>query len=199
MKNLKFVFLPNGLLLNLLLVLSFASAVALAQDKTVTRRTDSGNNVGISINKFTEIPEATEPCTPAECEWWKQFRQAGNDLQLKGADKSKRNFALLFVEGSEKAYRVPLKDRPPQLLFSGRVDISDIMKIRRINGEVELSIEYRSDGSIGEIKLIRGLGSHIDNRVIQAAREKIFLPAVSEGVFVTEWEKGGLKISTSKK
>jgi hypothetical protein len=201
MKNSRFALLHNSLLLNLRLILAlvFASMVVLGQEKTVTRRTETGNNVGISINKYDEIPEATEPCTPTECEWWKQLRQAGNDLQRKGDEKSKRKFVLLFVEGLEKSYRVPLKDSPPKVLVSRKVEILDVMKVRKINGEVELSVEYRADGSIGEIKVIKALNPTIDNRVIQAVRQYIFLPAIKDGAFVTEWHKGGLKISTQNK
>ncbi len=137
-----------------------------------------------------EIPEATEQCAPAECEWYKRFREAGNDLQHKATEKSKRKFVMLFVEGLEKFYRIPLKDRPPQMLFSVRPSPLN-PGIRMKNGKVSLSIEYRADGSVGEVKVVESLRPDMDERCIQAARQNIFLPAVKDGAFVTEWQNGG--------
>lgn len=168
------------------------------QEKKVSKTTSVGNTVSVATKTYTEIPEATEPCTPAECEWWKQLRQAGNDLQKKEDEKSKRRFVLLFAEGLEKSYRIPLKDRPPQFLAGESVQIADLMKPmiingtrvpkRKINGEVVLSVEYRSDGSVGEIKIVKGLDPEVDNRAVQAARQTIFLPAIKNGVFVTHYQ-----------
>lgn len=185
-------------LFKLLLVLSLTSVFVLGQDKTITRQTDSGNNVGLSIKKYVEIPEATEPCEPVVCEWWSKLREAGNELQRKEDNKSKKKFVLLFLEGLEKSYRIPVKDRRPQTLASQRPEISDIMKIRRINGEIKVSIEYRADASIGEIKVVKGLASDINNRFIQATRQSIFLPAIKDGAFITEWQEGKFTISTKR-
>lgn len=156
--------------------------------ETKTVRKDGGSVLAISIYK--EIPEATEQCAPAECEWWKQFRDAGNDLQQKGNEKSNRKFVMLFVEGLEKSYRIPLKDRPPQVLFSVRPAPLN-PGVRMKNGKVALSVEFRADGSVGEIKLVKGLRPDMDERCVQATRQIIFLPAVKDGVFVTEWQSGG--------
>lgn len=157
---------------------------ASAQD-TKTRTTKVGSR-GISIMPYTEIPAATEPCTSEECDWWNRLREAGNKLLRKGDQKSSRAYASLFVEGIEKSYKVPLADRHGKVLFSAVPEQADLPSQQR-NGTVRLSVEYRADGSVGEIKLLSGLGTKVDQRCIQAARNVIFLPAVKDRQFVTEW------------
>jgi hypothetical protein len=159
------------------------TAPASAQD-TKTRRTVSGSS--LTIRPYTEISAATEPCTPEECDWWNRLREAGNQLLQKGDQKSRRAFATLFVEGIVKSYKVPLADRPGKWLFSVMPEQADLPSQQR-NGTVRLSVEYRADGSVGEIKLLSGLGTKVDQRCIQAARSVIFLPAVKDRQFVTEW------------
>jgi hypothetical protein len=147
---------------------------------------------------LNEIPEATEPCEPVVCEWWEKLRQAGYELQVKEDNKSKKKFVMLFVEGLEKSYKIPIKDRPPMNLASQRPEISDITKFIKVNGEIILSVEYRADASIGEIKVIKGLNSTLDNRFIQSTRQTIFLPAIKDGAFVTEWKESKITISTKR-
>lgn len=157
---------------------------ASAQD-TKTRTTKVGSS-GLQIRHYTEIPAATEPCTSEECDWWNRLREAGNKLLQKGDQKSRGAFATLFVEGIEKSYKVPLADRPAKTLFFVHPAQTDLPPQQR-NGTVSLSVEYRADGSVGEIKLLSGLGTKVDQRCIQAARNVIFLPAVKDRQFVTEW------------
>ena len=153
-----------------------------AQD-TKTRTTTAGSTV--SVDTYKEIPAATEPCTSDECDWWNRLREAGNKLQRKGDEKSKSVFASLFIEGIEKSYRVPLEDRPPQDLFFRPV-VDRPSKPR--NGTVRLSVEHRADGSVGDVKVLSGLDSEIDKRCIREARNILFLPAVRDRKFITEWQ-----------
>jgi hypothetical protein len=156
-----------------------------AQD-TKTVETKSGS--AVSVRSYKEIPAATEPCTSEECDWWNRLREAGNKLLRKGDQKSMSAYASLFVEGIAKSYKVPLADRPPQVLFFGQtVQITNLPWKQR-NGTVRLSAEHRADGSVGEIKVLSGLGTQVDQRCIQAARSVIFLPAVKDHQFVTEWQ-----------
>lgn len=149
------------------------------QDKEITRQTGSG--VGIYLYK--EIPAATEPCTPEEAEWWKQLRQTGNDLQKKNDKKSKTKFLLLLQDGQQKAYRVPLKDRPLQILVPGELTYN--RDKYKVSGAVEFTVELRSDGSVGDVKIIKGLDIVIDEDVVSAWRKIIFLPAIKNSNFVT--------------
>jgi hypothetical protein len=191
MRSLRFV-----LTFKLFLILCLVSTIALGQEKTITSQTRSGNTVYVSSKKIVELPEASEPCEPIVCEWWSKLRQAANELQRKEDGKSKKKFVLLFVEGVEKSYRIPVKDRPSMVLASQRPEISDLMKVKKVSGEIILSIELRADASIGEIKVIKGLNPTLDNRFIQSTRQTIFLPAIKDGVFVTEWKESKITIST---
>jgi hypothetical protein len=188
MKILKFVLPSSRFLVNSLLVFSFVSVVAGAgsiayQSKTVTTKTGSG----VRISTYTPVPEATEPCTPEECEWWERVRQAGDDLQKKSNEKSKKGFYLLLYEGQQKAYRIPLKDRAPQLLVFGNPPTRPEIAVKnRITGTIEFLVEFKSDASVGDIQIIKGLGFGIDEKVIQAARQYVFLPAIQNGAFVAE-------------
>ncbi len=160
------------------------TALASAQD--IKTRTTKVGSSGLDIRRYTEMPAATEPCTAEECDWWNRLREAGNKLLQKGDQKSSRAYASIFVEGIEKSYKVPLADRPGKVLFSAVPEQADLPSQQR-NGTVRLSAEYRADGSVGEIKLLSGLGTKVDQRCIQAARNVIFLPAVKDRQFVTEW------------
>lgn len=168
------------------------------QDKTI--RSYRGSTVLVS--SYNEIPEATEQCTQEEKQWWDNFRKAGNELQRKMDKKSQTKLADLFSEGLVKGYRIPLKDRPAQILLLGKVVFPDSLVARaraqRLNGSIELSIEYRGDGSIGDVKILKGLDKEMDGYAVQAARQSIFIPAVKDGAFVTDWQSGGLKFSTQR-
>jgi hypothetical protein len=161
----------------------------LSAQETKTVKSTSGS--GISVTSYKEIPAATESCPSAECEWWNKLRQAGNKLLRN--QKSKSVYASLFVEGVEKSYRIPLKDRSPQILvFGPTVQVTDLASKER-NGKVTLSVEHRADGSIGDVRVLNGLGPKIDRRCIQAAQSVIFLPAVRDHRFVTEWQTSEFK------
>ena len=176
----------------LLLITANASAQA-----TRTRTETVGSEV--SIVKYQEVPAATEPCASPECDWWNRLREAGNKMLRKGDQKSKSVFASLFVEGIEKSYRVPLADRPVQGLSLAPMCLqpSDLPAKQR-NGTVRLSVEQRADGSVGEVKVVNGLGPEADRRCIQATRNVIFLPAVKDRQFVTQWSSAQYKVSTGR-
>lgn len=177
-----------------LLISTVASAGGISyQGKTVVPKTESGavrkTDSGFEVRTgFNDIPEATESCTSEESEWWNQIRKAGHDLLKKNNEKLRAKFLLLVYEGQQKAYRVPLKDRPHQLLVFGREPIPhDIALKRGITGTVVLSIEFRADASVGQVQAIKGLASGIDDDIVQATRQYVFLPAVKDRAFVAEW------------
>jgi hypothetical protein len=196
MKIQRVVLSSNRFLLNFLLIFSFVSSVAGAgkvpyQDKQEIRKTH-GN--AIAILTYSEIPEATEPCTPEESEWWKQIRQAGNELYIKSDKKAKAKFLLLLHEGQQQKFRVPLKDRQPQILA-----FRQEVYAPKTTGIVEYSAEYRSDGSVGEIKMIKGLAVGIDEKVIRSVRQNVFLPAIENGAFVITWSPGKVEFHSNRR
>ena len=137
---------------------------------------------------YIEIPAATEPCTPAECEWWNRFRETGNKLLRKGDQKSKNSYVSLFVEGIAKSYKIPLKDHRAQVLVYGPKVQTTFLAPKERNGTIKLSIELRSDASIGDVSVLQGIGPEINKRCIKAAQSIIFLPAVKEGKFVADFQ-----------
>lgn len=156
------------------------------QEIKTTKKNIGGST--LLISSYKEIPAATEQCSPAECDWWNHLRHAANELQQKNSEKSKRKFVTLFVEGMEKSYRVPLKNRQSQMLVTVRP--SPLKNgVRAKNGKVILLVEVRSDSSVGEIKVEKSLRSDMDELCIQAQRQSIYLPAVKENVFSIEWQK----------
>ncbi len=173
------------------LIIFFIIAVFVGGGTVLCQETKTVTNVSglmVSGRTYSLIPEATEPCTPDECDWWKRVRQAGNDLQKKGDDKSKKRYIAMFVEGMEKSHHVPLSDRKAQGLAFGPMIRSDYLAASQRNGTVELSVEIRSDASIGEIKVVKSLGPEIDQRCISYARQTIYLPAVNNRAFVSSWQ-----------
>ena len=50
-----------------------------------------------------------------------------------------------------------------------------------------MQAEFRSDGKIGEVKVVGGLKDGLDEQAIKATREILFLPGVKDGMFVTIW------------
>ncbi len=205
MKLLGFVVSSNRFLLRALLVFVLVSALAGAERVSAQKQTGAGkvspqeettvtrNGDTVEIRTYSKIPEATEPCTSEELEWWNQIRKAQSDLMFahkKGKGRAiaeaKEKFFVLLLEAQQKSYRVPLKDRPPLMLGVARQPtLPDIARKNQIAGTVVLSVEFRSDGSVGDVQIIKGLGFGITESVVQSVRDNVFLPAIENGGFVT--------------
>ncbi|MFY9622453.1 MAG: energy transducer TonB [Pyrinomonadaceae bacterium] len=169
-----------------------------AQSKktVVTTRTSSGTSV--TLKNYEEIPEGTEPSTPEEAEWWKKVRKTGNDLQKNGGEKTRSKFFQLLAEGLQKRYRIPLKDRQPQVLESGNVvypELARLVRTHKIVGTVGFVVEYRADGSVGEVKIIKRLKLGLDESVVRAQFQQVFLPAIQNGAFVTAYREAEIRFS----
>ena len=65
-----------------------------------------------------------------------------------------------------------------------KADYTEEARRRRLTGEVVLEVVVRRDGSVGEVKLLQGLGSGLDERAILAVRQWRFAPADRLGVAV---------------
>ena len=48
---------------------------------------------------------------------------------------------------------------------------------RSVEGEVVMEVVVRADGSIGNVRVLQGLGSGLDQRAIDAVRQWRFSPA----------------------
>jgi TonB family protein len=74
-------------------------------------------------------------------------------------------------------YRPGAGITPPSLVREVKPDYTEEARQRGLTGEVELEIVVRSDGSVGSVRLVRGLGSGLDQRAIDAVRQWRFTPA----------------------
>lgn len=66
---------------------------------------------------------------------------------------------------------------PPQLLREVRPVYTDEARRRAIEGDVVLEIIVRRDGRVGNVRVLRSLGSGLEERAIAAVRQWRFAPA----------------------
>jgi TonB family protein len=71
---------------------------------------------------------------------------------------------------------------PPGLLREVKPDYSEEARRRGIEGDVVFEIVVRRDGSVGDVRLLQGLGYGLDQRAMQAVRQWRFDPARRKGV-----------------
>jgi periplasmic protein TonB len=69
----------------------------------------------------------------------------------------------------------------PRLLREVRADYTEEARQRGISGEVEMEIVVRRDGSVGDVRIIKGLGGGLNERATQAVRQWRFAPATRLG------------------
>ena len=102
-------------------------------------------------------------------------------------ESSTARFLGLLREGSEKSYRVPLDDRRPQLLYGGRPSYSEEARQKKIEGSVLTRVRIEADGTIGDVRIMRGLGHGLDESAVISMKRTLWLPCVKDGVFVQYW------------
>ncbi len=74
-------------------------------------------------------------------------------------------------------YRPGSGVEPPRLLREVKAQYTEDARTRGVTGDVVLEIVIRSDGSVGDVKVLRGLGSGLDERAVTAVRNWKFSPA----------------------
>jgi periplasmic protein TonB len=65
----------------------------------------------------------------------------------------------------------------PDLVHEVKPDYTEEARRRGISGEVLLEIVVRSDGRVGNVRLLQGLGAGLDERAVDAVRQWRFTPA----------------------
>lgn len=65
----------------------------------------------------------------------------------------------------------------PEVTYEVKPDYTEEARRRGVSGEVVLEIIVRSDGRVGNVRLLRGLGHGLDQRAIDAVRQWRFSPA----------------------
>lgn len=71
---------------------------------------------------------------------------------------------------------------PPRLLREVKAMYTDDARRSNIEGEVELEIVVRRDGSVGDVKVLRGLRGGLNDRAVDAVRQWRFAPGRMKGV-----------------
>lgn len=70
---------------------------------------------------------------------------------------------------------------PPRLLREMKPEYTEEARRRGLEGDVVLEIVVRANGSVGEIRVLQGLGSGLDQRAIDAVRQWRFESATRRG------------------
>jgi protein TonB len=78
-------------------------------------------------------------------------------------------------------YRPGSGIQAPRLLREVKAEYTDEARRRGMTGDVVLEIVVRRDGSVGDVSVLKGLGSGLDQRAIAAVRQWRFDPARLRG------------------
>lgn len=65
----------------------------------------------------------------------------------------------------------------PSIVREVKPDYTEEGRRRNLEGDVVLEIVVRSDGTVGNVKLLQGLGAGLDQRAAEAVRQWRFAPA----------------------
>jgi TonB family protein len=94
------------------------------------------------------------------------------------------NYLDLLREGKEKGYRVPLLDDRVIVLHQAPARFTNAAREAKAQGIIVLSVEFRADGTIKVLKIVRGLGFGLNAQAVAAVQKIIFLPQIKDGTFV---------------
>lgn len=70
---------------------------------------------------------------------------------------------------------------PPRLLSEVKPDYTEDARRRGIEGDVVMEIVVRRDGSVGDVRIVQGLGAGLDQRAADAVRRWRFAPGTRRG------------------
>jgi TonB family protein len=91
------------------------------------------------------------------------------------------------------AYRPGSGIAPPRLVHEVKGDYTEEARRRGLTGEVLMEIVVRRDGSVGNVRLLHGLGLGLDERAIAAVPQWRFTPAQRQGVAVDVLVEAGME------
>ncbi|MEP7117291.1 MAG: energy transducer TonB, partial [Acidobacteriota bacterium] len=78
-------------------------------------------------------------------------------------------------------YRAGSGIEPPRLLREVKAAYTDEARRANITGDVEMEITIRRDGTVSDVKIMRGLGGGLNERAVAAVRQWKFAPARLKG------------------
>lgn len=111
----------------------------------------------------------------------------GELAKLKAEALSVRTrYMSIIREGEAKGYRASIRDvSSPIILYKDWPQYTEEARHKKVKGKVILRVEFRSDGAIGEVKVMSGLGYGLDEEAAARMQDIVFLPAVEGGKFTT--------------
>lgn len=178
----------------LLLLIWTVSALAQAQNDS-----DRAAKQALDALRRREIPEATPPCTAEECQWWNKLRAAGELVRKTLGDKTEsKKFRKLLEQGQKESYQPPIANPGATILYQVLFHSTAESLKKNITGSLALTVELRPDGTVGEVKIVKGLGYGLDESAAEAARQIVFLPAVKDRKFVTFFMPMTMSVASSK-
>jgi TonB family protein len=71
---------------------------------------------------------------------------------------------------------------PPRLIREVKAEYTEDARRRNLTGDVLLEIVIRRDGTVGTVRVLKGLGAGLDERAIYAVRQWRFDPARRKGI-----------------
>lgn len=80
------------------------------------------------------------------------------------------------------AYRPGSGITPPRVVREVKADYTEEARRRGVTGEVVMEVLVRRDGSVGDVRLLQGLGLGLDERAAAAVRQWRFAPAERQGI-----------------
>ncbi|MCC7124076.1 MAG: energy transducer TonB [Acidobacteria bacterium] len=78
-------------------------------------------------------------------------------------------------------YRPGSGVEPPRLLREVRAEYTDVARRSNLQGEVVMEIVIRRDGTVGDIRIMKGLGLGLNDQAIAAVRQWRFAPGRLKG------------------
>ena len=94
-------------------------------------------------------------------------------------------FLNLVREGTEKSYTIPVGNSRPILIRKHKSKYTEEARAKNIQGEVELSGVFQTDGVISDIKVIKGLDGGLTESAIETTKQILFLPAIRNSKFAS--------------
>jgi TonB family protein len=73
---------------------------------------------------------------------------------------------------------------PPSLQREVKPVYTEEGRRRGVEGDVMMEVVVRADGTVGSVKVVRGLGAGLDERAADAVRQWRFFPARRQGAAV---------------
>ncbi|MBI4747733.1 MAG: TonB family protein [Acidobacteria bacterium] len=71
--------------------------------------------------------------------------------------------------------------RPVRILSSDKPRYTELAARHKVAGDIVLNVQFKADGTIGEIEVVKGLGYGLDDSAIQTAKRLKFQPAERNG------------------